>query len=146
MRWIITHLEDTAKQVWRNAAIPHTAVLTWDILRSTLQRGLGTLNTEWDAKNKLMLLRQTGTLPDYIKKFRSLLHDLSAQPLSDAERVHRFWSGLKPSLRAACMVDPSNHNQPWAAGDFEKLVSFALNIDRCSRSLQIMSAARYFDH
>ena len=50
----------------------------------------------------------------------------------------KYFARAIPTLNP-CMVDPSNHNQPWSACDFERLVSFALNIDRCSKSIMLQT-------
>ena len=56
-------------------------------------------------------------------------NQIQDQPVTGNDKVYRFIAGLKPDLRRLCMVDPSRQNQIWAAEDFDRLVSYALNIE-----------------
>lgn len=128
--WAVSHTTGQAKQVWRNANIDVNAFsLTFKSLTEILRAGLGIHNDEWEAREKLALLRHTSSLKVYVRQFLALVNQIQSEPLTGSDKVHRFLSGLKPELRRICMLDPSRQNQIWAAEDFEKLVSYALNIE-----------------
>ena len=105
-------------------------MLTFKSFTEVLRAGLGIHNDEWEAREKLASLSQSASLKTYVRKFLALVNQIQSDPLTGSNKVYRFWSGLKPELRRICMLDPSKQNQIWAAEDFDKLVSFALNIEQ----------------
>ena len=128
--WAVTHTTGQAKQVWRNAHLDVvTTVLTFASLTDVFRAGLGIHNDEWEAREKLHNLSQTASVKAYARKFIICDNQIQDQPLTGYDKVYGFIAGLKPDLRRLCMVNPSRQNQIWAAEDFDRLDSYALNIE-----------------
>ena len=50
-------------------------------------------NTSWLARDKLIRLRHTGKVREYIKEFTSVMLDI--QNMSDEDKLHNFISGMQ---------------------------------------------------
>lgn len=146
VKYAALHLSDYAKKVWISA-LPYLSdtPFTWALLVSTLQKGLGVQNHEWNARERLASLRQTTTVQAYALRFSELADSLS-EPLSGADKIFKFIKGLKPNLQKACLVDPSNQNQIWKPQDFDKLISYALNLETGLSALQLVEKVERGEH
>jgi hypothetical protein len=69
----------------------------WSELITALQAQFEPLPPSFIARSELKALRQTGTLADYINRFRHL--NSSIPDMAEADRVDNFIRGLKPALQ-----------------------------------------------
>ena len=70
----------------------------WSELITSLQAQFEPLPPSFIARAELRALRQTGTLADYINRFRHL--NDSIEDMAEVDRVDNFIRGLKPALQA----------------------------------------------
>ena len=68
-------------------------------------------NTAWMARESLKKLKQTGSVRDYVKEFRSLILDI--KDMSEVNKLFNFMSGLQgwaqTELEARCPRLPLSH-------------------------------------
>ena len=57
----------------------------WDVLKKELKDQFLPNNTNWIATKNLRLLRQTGNVREYLKKFTSLLLDIRDMAQTDKQ-------------------------------------------------------------
>jgi hypothetical protein len=98
-----TRLTDGALEWYADVWLPIVAAMAptkprWSDFISALQGQFEPLPPSFIARTELRSLTQTGSLQEYINKFRDL--SASIPDMAEADRVDRFISGLKPALQA----------------------------------------------
>ncbi|XP_054805380.1 uncharacterized protein LOC129308324 [Prosopis cineraria] len=96
-----TFLRDAAQLWWRRKHAEREKGLctlnTWELFKSELRKHFVPHNAETEARGKLCRLRQTSSIPDYIKEFTTIM--LEIEDLSDKEALFYFMDGLKDWAR-----------------------------------------------
>ncbi|XP_054782108.1 uncharacterized protein LOC129289374 [Prosopis cineraria] len=96
-----TFLRDAAQLWWcRKHAEREKGICTlntWELFKSELRKHFVPHNAETEARGKLRRLRQTSSIPDYIKEFTTIV--LEIEDLSDKEALFYFMDGLKDWAR-----------------------------------------------
>jgi hypothetical protein len=98
-----TRLTDAALEWYHDTWTPMVVAMAptkpkWIELITALQAQFEPLPPSFVARSELRALRQTGTLNDYINRFRHL--NSSIPDMAEADRVDNFIRGLKPALQA----------------------------------------------
>jgi hypothetical protein len=75
-----------------------------------------------NARDKLDVLKQTGSVEDYANKFQSLVAEIVAMPPSEGDLLQKFKNGLKPDIQMAAGIDPVTGTR-WM--NLQKSISFA---------------------
>jgi hypothetical protein len=88
--------------------------------------GLGHQDPEQNARDKLDVLKQTGSMEDYANKFQSLVAEIVAMPLSKGDLLQKSRNGLKPDNQMVASIDPVTCTR-WM--NLQKFISFACAID-----------------
>ncbi|XP_054793649.1 uncharacterized protein LOC129299213 [Prosopis cineraria] len=96
-----TFFRDAAQLWWRRKHAKREKGLctlnTWELFKSKLRKHFVPHNAETEARGKLRRLRQTSSIPDYIKEFTTII--LEIEDLSDKEALFYFMDGLKDWAR-----------------------------------------------
>ena len=86
---------------WYRSARSETAeelrVTTWAHFLRELRANFCPLNTTKLARDKLVTIRQTSSVREYIREFRTVLLDIPK--MAEDEKLDRFVRGLKPHVR-----------------------------------------------
>jgi hypothetical protein len=94
-------------------------------LPGTLEQTFGQ-NPEQNARDKLDVLKQTGSVEDYANKFQSLVAEFVAMPPSEGDLLQKFRNGLKPDIQIVASIDPVTGTR-WM--NLQKFISFACATD-----------------
>ena len=102
--WHITnYLQEEAAVWWRlycadveNGRSP--AINTWVELKTIMLRRFSEVNRTVAIKDQYSNLRQTGSVRQYINKFRELVVELLSE--TEWDRVYQFLKGLKPAIQS----------------------------------------------
>jgi hypothetical protein len=105
-----TFLTGGAASLWRakSAALQAQGfdIQDWDDFARTLEQAFGHQDLEQNARDKLDVLKQTGSVEDYANKFQSLVAEIVAMPPSEGDLLQKFRNGLKPDIQMAAGIDP----------------------------------------
>jgi hypothetical protein len=97
-----TFLTGGAASLWRakSAALQAQGVdiQDWDLFARTLEQAFGHQDPEQNARDKLDVLKQTGSVDDYANKLQSLVAEIVAMPPSEGDLLQKFRNGLKPDI------------------------------------------------
>lgn len=133
-------LEKNALDWWmyterQSAAGGPAAPSTWASFCAALIQRFRPINDERVARDKLLSLRQTGSVAQFATAFQTLL--LKVPDISDAERLHRFIAGLKPTIKTQLLI--SNPKT------LEEALEMAERIDHITYSVSGRVAAPVFN-
>jgi hypothetical protein len=121
-----TFLIEEAASLWRakSAALQAQGfnIQDWDVFARTLESAFGHQDPEQNARDKLDVLKQTGSVEDYANKFQSLVAEIVAMPLSEGDLLQKFRNGLKPDIQMAAGIDPVTGTR-WM--NLQKFIFFA---------------------
>ena len=98
----------------------------WDVFTGTLKQAFGHQDPEQNARDKLDVLKQTGSVEDSANKFQSLMAEIVAMPPSEGDLLQKFRNGLKPDIQMAASFDPVTGTR-WM--NLQKFISFACATD-----------------
>jgi hypothetical protein len=105
-----TFLTGGAASLWRaKSAVPQAQgfdIQDWDVFARTLEQAFGHKDLEKNARDKLDVLKQTGSVEDIANKFRSLVAEIVAMPPSEGDLLQKFRNGLKPDIQMVASIDP----------------------------------------
>jgi hypothetical protein len=96
------------------------------VFARTLEQAFGHQDPEQNARDKLDVLKQTGSVEDYANKFQSLVAEIVAMPPSEGDLLQKFRNGLKPDIQMAASIDPVTGTR-WM--NLRKFISFACATD-----------------
>ena len=96
------YLMGDAKLWWRtrlkgDAESGRPQISTWETLKRELKEQFLPTNAAWLARESLRILKQTGTVRDYVKEFSSLMLDI--KNMSEEDKLFNFVSGLQEWAR-----------------------------------------------
>jgi hypothetical protein len=91
-----------------------------------LWQTFGHQDLEQNARDKLDVLKQTGSVEDYANKFQFLVAEIVAMPPSEGGLLQRFNHGLKPDIHMVASIDPITGTR-WM--NLQKFISFACATD-----------------
>ena len=94
-----TYLEGNAIAWWRAhvedaEANLVTAITTWDEFQTALSRQFTIVNASDAARDRLLILRQTSSVEEYVREFRNTIVHIVPK-LTVEDQIHRFGAGLK---------------------------------------------------
>jgi hypothetical protein len=143
-----TFLTGGAASLWRakSAALQAQGfdIQDWDVFARTLEQAFGHQDPEQNARDKLDVLKQTGSVEDYANKFQSLVAEIVAMPPSEGDLLQNFRNGLKPDIQMAAGIDPVTGTR-WI--NLQKFISFACAIDgRSHNQVGPKTAMGYFGY
>jgi hypothetical protein len=119
-----------AASLWRakSAALQAQGfdIQDWDVFARTLEQAFGHQDPEQNARDKLDVIKQTGSVEDYANKFQSLVDEIVAMPPSEGDLLQKFRNGLKPDIQMAAGIDPVTGTR-WM--NLQKFISFACATD-----------------
>jgi hypothetical protein len=125
-----TFLTGSAASLWRakSAALQAQGfdIQDWDVFARTLEQAFGHQDPEQNARDKLDVLKQAGSVEDYANKFQSLVAEIVAMPPSEGDLLQKFRNGLKPDIQMAACIDPVTGTR-WM--NLQKFISFACATD-----------------
>jgi hypothetical protein len=81
---------------------------------------------EQNARDKLDVLKQTGSMEDFANKFQSLVAEIVAMPPSEGDLLQKFRNGLKPDIQMVASIDPVTGTRCMKLQNF---ISFACATD-----------------
>lgn len=96
------------------------SLCTWDQFKTGLTKAFKSVNREERARTTFSETVQTNSVTNYVAKFNNVCFDLP--DLSDSEKYHRFFEGLKPNIRKQIILKGKPET-------FEGLVSEAERVD-----------------
>ncbi|KAL8124045.1 hypothetical protein AgCh_011887 [Apium graveolens] len=95
---ISMYLVEDAKLSWstrmEDVSAGRVTIATWETLKQELKDQFLPLNMAWVARKNLKVLKQSGSIRDYVKEFSSLLLDI--KNMSEEDKLFNFMSRLKP--------------------------------------------------
>ena len=75
-----------------------------------IDRQYGVIDEQRKARDALMLLRQTGSVEEYIQRFEQVV--VCITDINEAETMHKFLHGLKPEIKSKLLVsNPQDLNE-----------------------------------
>jgi hypothetical protein len=84
-----TFLTGGAASLWRAKSAVLQAqcfdIQDWDVFARTLEQAFGHQDPEQNARDKLDVLKQTGSMEDYANRFQSLVAEIVAMPPSEGD-------------------------------------------------------------
>jgi hypothetical protein len=98
----------------------------WDVFARTLEQASGHEDPEQIARDKLDVLKQTGSVDNYANRFQSLVAEIVAMPPSEGDLLQKFRNGLKPDIQMVASIDPVTGSR-WM--NLQKFTSFACATD-----------------
>jgi uncharacterized membrane protein YgcG len=98
----------------------------WDVFKDTMVLAYGALDPEFIARTKIAALRQTGSLESYVRELQMLFAELVHQPMTEADKVFRFFDGMNSGLAMRVQVDPATGDR-WQT--FAAAAGFAIKQD-----------------
>lgn len=109
------------RMVIENAMKGHSeAECTWEQFKSGIREYFRPINYKERARDKLVNLRQTSSVADYVARFTTVAFEVD--DLSDAEKKDRFFRGLKPQVATEIAIKGEPET-------FEEMVKMAERID-----------------
>lgn len=94
-------LREAAQLWWRRKHAERekdrSILRTWEQFKGELRKHFVPHNAEMEARGKLRRLRQTGSIPEYVKEFTTLM--LEIDDMSDKDALFHFRDGLKDWAR-----------------------------------------------
>lgn len=94
----IMKLRDEAEEWWEQRSFHGSAVTEWADFRKHIIVEFRPLNATQQARGKLAVLHQTGTVTDYVAQFRGVRIQIPS--MTDEEALDRFTRGLQDDIRA----------------------------------------------
>lgn len=98
----------------------------WDVFKNTMVLAYGALDPEFIARTKISALRQTGSLESYVRELQMLFAELVHQPMTEADKVFKFFEGMNSGLAMRTQVDPAT-GERWKT--FAAAAGFAIKQD-----------------
>lgn len=98
----------------------------WSFFLKATNQLFGHTDEEQVARDHLNELVQTTSAEKYLQEFQGYVAQIKQFPLSEGDLMDRFKRGLKPSLRALVVFDPSTGKQ-WDT--FAKFAAYACRVD-----------------
>lgn len=99
---------------------------SWDVFRDTMVLAYGAIDPEYVARTKIDALRQTGSVESYVRDMQLLFAELIHNPMNEADKVHKFFTGLNPALAMRTQVDPAT-SERWTT--FAAAAQFVIKQD-----------------
>lgn len=94
----VMKLRDEAEEWWQQRSLYGPEVSEWTEFRKHIIVEFRPLNATQQARDKLAVLRQTGTVVDYVAQFRGVR--IQIPTMTDEEALDRFTRGLQDDIRA----------------------------------------------
>lgn len=103
INYVASYFTGTALKWWRLNAVTFTQPgVTYQAFTQALVTAFAAPNAQQKAREKMDSLRQNGSVAQYTSRFRELLLEIpSMQP---AEALHRFVTGLKPTVKQHVLI------------------------------------------
>jgi hypothetical protein len=125
-----TFLTGRAANLWRAKSAVLQAqgfnIQDWDVFIRTLEQAFGHQDPEQNARDKLDVFKQTGSVEDFANKFQSLVAEIVAMPPSEGNLLQKFRNGLKLDIQMVASIDPVTDTR-WM--NLHKFMSFACATD-----------------
>jgi hypothetical protein len=83
----------------------------WDTFRDQMILAYGAIDPEYVARTKIDALRQNGSVESYVRELQMLFAELIRQPMHEADKVHKFFTGLNPGLAMKTQVNPATSDR-----------------------------------
>lgn len=126
----VTFLAKGAKNYWRarSLALKNQGedITDFALFAKTLEAGFGHQDPEQDARDKLDVLRQTGSVEDFASRFQSLVAEITEMPPSEGDLIQKFRNGLKAELQVAAGIDPQTGKR-W--NELRRFIDYACSVD-----------------
>jgi len=74
-------------------------------------QGFGAVDPEVTARYKIDALQQSDTVEEYVRELQLLFAELYAAPMSEADKLHKFFRGMKPGIRSRVQLNPATGDQ-----------------------------------
>lgn len=94
----VMKLRDEAEEWWQQRSYRGSAISEWHDFRKEIITEFRPLNATQQARDKLAVLHQTGTVIDYVAQFRGVR--IQIPTMTDEEALDRFTRGLQDDIRA----------------------------------------------
>lgn len=101
-RFLVTYLKGDALTWWRSFSRDSLTVftnLTLDVLLDELKSQFSDIDEEMKLRDRILTLKQTGTVSQFVTEFKQLQLRLGAHRLDDEVALHIFLVGLKTFTR-----------------------------------------------
>ena len=108
--YAVMKLRDEAEEWWQQRSFLGPIVAEWIEFRKFIIEEFRPLNATQQARDKLAVLHQTGTVIDYVAQFRGVR--IQIPTMTDEEALDRFTRGLQDDIRAHVVTRfPSNSEE-----------------------------------
>lgn len=104
-QWVpyaVMKLRGEAEEWWQQQTLYGNSINEWSKFRSMIINEYRPLNATQAARDQIAELRQTGTVSEYVAKFRSAR--ILVPSMEDEEALDRFKRGLEPEVQAHVMT------------------------------------------
>ena len=103
----VSRLEKDALTWWRQYVVANPAALTaldWDDFRSAIEAAFDDVDKELKLRRRLVGLRQTKSVHEYTKMFRTIVLELGSKAPDDAGLVFQYIEGLKDAVKMQVLL------------------------------------------
>ena len=104
----------------------------WEVFKACMVQGFGAVDPEVTARYKIDALKQTGSVEEYARELQLLFAELYAAPMSEADKLHKFFKGMKQGLAARVQLDPAT-GEHWQV--FADAAQYAIKQDIAHNAL-----------
>lgn len=129
VNFAMSFLDKGAKTYWRarcSALESQEEDIDWALFAKTMETGFGHQDPVQEARDKLDVLKQTGTVEDYASRFQSIVAEIVDMPPSEGDLIQRFRNGLKPDLQMQAGIDPQTGKR-W--NELIRFIDYACSVD-----------------
>ena len=127
-------LRGAALAWYRSVRREETVGATWDAFMADLRANFCPINATKRARDRLATIRQTGTLQEFVRDFRSVCLEIPG--MTDEEKLDRFMRALQPRIRAEVDIQEPK--------TLDKAITLAERLDAIFRSSH--SSAQFHRH
>ena len=107
-RFVVSHLKGDALTWWRSFSKDSVSVfnsLELDEFLNQLRQQFSDIDEEMKLRDRLLTLKQTGSVSEFVTLFKNLQLRLGPNRLDDVIALHIFTVGLKPFTREKVMLE-----------------------------------------
>jgi hypothetical protein len=83
----------------------------WEVFKACMVQGFGAVDPEVTARYKIDALQQTDSVEEYARELQLLFAELYAAPMSEADKLYKFFRGMKPGIRSRVQLNPATGDQ-----------------------------------
>jgi len=111
------------------------STLTWEFFSESMVKAYGSKDRERLARVKLDRIKQEKDVPDFARRFHTLVASVKKLPPSAGELIHRFKAGLKPRVYQKMLL--KSRDEDWTS--LEEIIRDAIAAETDLSAAEAMS-------